>query len=93
MPLEFVVTMAVATPPKLAEAPVAGAVNVTVAPLTGVPPEVKTVTCRAVENAALTVADCVAPALAVMLAGTAGAVLVRPNPAALPAPGAVADTV
>src|SRR5437870_5242379 len=49
--------------------PMPGAVNVTVAPLTGLPPASFTVACSAVANAALMVALCPEPAVVVMLSG------------------------
>jgi hypothetical protein len=76
IPLLFVVTPAVADPPKVPLAPLPGAVNVTVTPLTGFPPASFTVACRAVAKAIPSVALCGVPALAVMLAA-APAVLVR----------------
>lgn len=53
-------------------APFAGAVKVTVTPLTGLFPESFTVACSCVANAVFTVAFCGVPAVAVMLAGAAG---------------------
>ena len=62
--------MAVFTPAAKAPlAPLAGAANVTVAPLTGLLEASFTVTCSCVPNAVLTVALCGVPAVAVMLAG------------------------
>jgi hypothetical protein len=55
MPLELVEAVTVVDPPKLAPAPVEGAVKVTVALLTGLPPKV-TVACNALPKAAPTVA-------------------------------------
>src|SRR3984893_13570400 len=50
------------------EAPLAGAVNVTLTPATGLLPASRTVTASALAKAVLTVADCgVVPALAVMV--------------------------
>jgi hypothetical protein len=92
----LVVTIVVVAPAKLAEAPVVGAVKVTLAPLTGPPPLASTVTCKAVAKAVPTVVVCALPAVAAMLAATGGAtvaVLVRLKLAAEVAPGAVADTV
>ena len=56
-------TLAVADPPNVALAPPAGAVNVTVTPLSKLPPLSFTVACSAVANAVLTVALCGVPAL------------------------------
>jgi hypothetical protein len=95
IPLELVVTMVVVAPAKLAEAPVVGAVKVTLAPLTGLPPLLSTVTCNAVAKAVPTVVVCALPAVAVMLAATGPvvpAVLVRLKLVAVVTPGAVADT-
>src|SRR6202049_3539491 len=66
-PLAFVV--AVFTPPaNVPLAPVcAGAVNVTVTPLTGLLPESFTVACSAVVNAVLIVALCGVPPVAVIV--------------------------
>jgi hypothetical protein len=76
IPLEFVIAVAVAEPLKVPLAPLPGAVNVTVTPLTAFPPESFTVACRAVAKAVPSVAFCGVPALAVMLAA-APVVLVR----------------
>src|ERR1039458_7717279 len=51
-------------------APLDGAVNVTVAPLTRLPPLSFTVACRFVEKATVTAAVCGVPAVAVILAGS-----------------------
>ena len=66
-PLAFVVTVALAlnVPP----APLAGAANITLAPLTGFPPLSFTVACRAVANAVPMVALCGVPAVAVIVPG------------------------
>jgi hypothetical protein len=66
-------------------------VNVTVVPLTGVPPLV-TVTCSVVPNAVLTVALCGVPALGTMLTATAG-VLVKPKLAEADTPATPAVTL
>ena len=66
-PLVLVVLVAAADPEKLALAPLPGAVNVTVAPFTGLPPLSFTVACSAVAKFAPTVALCGVPALAAML--------------------------
>jgi hypothetical protein len=55
----------VSTPPaKLPEAPLAGAANVTIAPLTGLPPESLTVATRGLLKAVLMVVLCELPLLA-----------------------------
>jgi hypothetical protein len=64
----LVTPVAVAEPLNVAPAPDAGAVNVTVTPLTGTEFEV-TIACRAVANAVPTAALCGVPAAAAMLAG------------------------
>ena len=64
MPLALVTAVAVADPPKVALAPVEGAVKVTVTPLNGLLPASVTVACSAVVKAALTVALCGVPAVA-----------------------------
>ena len=63
MPLALVMTIAVADPPKAALAPVEGAVNVTVTPLTGLLLESVTVACSAVTNPVFTLALCGVPAV------------------------------
>ena len=66
-PCEFVT--AVFTPlAKVPLAPLPGAVNVTVTPLTGLFPASFTVACRGAANAVLIAALCGVPAVAVMLA-------------------------
>jgi hypothetical protein len=65
-PLAFVTAVAVVDEPNTALAPVPGAVNVTVAPLTGLPVASVTVACNAVANAALITALCGVPAVAAM---------------------------
>jgi hypothetical protein len=68
-PLAFVI--AVFTPPaKVPLAPLAGAANVTIAPFTGLLKESLTVACSCTVNAALTVALCGVPAVAVIVEGT-----------------------
>ena len=84
------VTAVVAERPALAPAAVAGAVKVTVTPLTGLPPESRTIACNGTPNALPTEADCGDPAKAATDAD-AVAVLVREN-AALVAPFAAAAT-
>jgi hypothetical protein len=90
-PLALVVAVAVADPPNVPLAPLPGAVNVTVAPLTGVPPVV-TVACSAVVNAVLTAVLCGVPALATMLPAPA-AVLVKLKLAGVVTPATLAVTV
>ena len=92
MPLALVIAVAVADPLKVAVAPVEGAVNVTVAPLTGSLFASFTVACRAVVNAVLTVVLCGAPAVAVTLAAGA-VVLVSEKPALAEIPDTLAVTV
>jgi hypothetical protein len=53
------------------EAPLAGALNVTVTPLTGLPPESFTVATRALAKVVLTVTLCRLPPVAEMDAGVA----------------------
>jgi hypothetical protein len=91
IPLALVDTLAVVDPPNVPLAPVDGAVNVTVAPLTGLPLRV-TVACKAVVKAVLTVALCDVPAVAAIM-GTAVAVFVRLKPARVPAPLVLAVTL
>lgn len=55
-PLLLVAAVTDAEPLNVALAPLDGAVNVTVAPLTALPPESLTVACKAVPNAVLTLA-------------------------------------
>lgn len=71
-PCAFVVAVADAPEPKAPLAPEAGAVNVTVAPETGLLPESLTVAWRAVANAVFTGALWPPPAVAAMLAGAGG---------------------
>ena len=93
IPLEFVVAFTlVELFANLPLAPLPGAVKVTVAPLTGLPPESFTVACSAVVNAVLMVALCPEPAVAVMLAGDP-AVLVKLKLAGLATPPTLAVTV
>ena len=91
-PLALVDAVAVAEPPKVPLAPLAGAVKVTAAPLTGLPPASFTVACSAVAKAVLMAALCGVPALAVMLAA-APALLVRPKLAEVATPATLAVTV
>ena len=60
-------------PAKVPDAPLLGAVNVTVTPLTPVPLEFSTVATNGLANAAPTVAVWGVPLVAVMEAGLAGA--------------------
>jgi hypothetical protein len=90
-PALFVVALAEFEEPNLALGPVAGAVNVTVIPLTGLLLASFTVACSAIEKAVPMVADCGVPPLAVMAAGGPG-VLVSEK-LADPAPLALAVTV
>ena len=92
MPLELVMAVAVAELENAALAPFAGAVKVTVAPLTGLVYESLTDTCRAVENTVLTVVLCGVPAVALMLAATP-ALLAREKLAGVAAPVTLAVTV
>src|ERR1022692_2915464 len=67
-PAAFVVTPANGLQhPKIALAPVDGAVKFTGELMTGFPAESRTVTCKALENGVLTVADCGVPPEAVIL--------------------------
>ena len=68
IPLALVATAAVADPPNVALAPLAGAVKVTVTPLTGLLDASFTVVCKPVAKVVFTIAACGVPALAVMLA-------------------------
>jgi hypothetical protein len=90
-PLAFVT--AVFTPPaNVPLAPLPGATNVTVAPLTGLFRESSTVACSCVANAVFTVALCDVPTVAVMLAG-GPARLVKEKFAGVDTPVTVAATV
>jgi hypothetical protein len=85
--------MAVFTPPaKLPDAPLLGAVNVTVTPLTAFPPESFTVATSALAKAVLTVALCGVPPVAVMEAALP-AWLVSAKPAAFDTPATLAVTL
>lgn len=91
IPEEFVATVMVAVVLlKIPDAPVAGAVNVTFTPESGLLPESLTVTATAFVKAVPTVAACgVVPALAVMEAAAAAVLVsekltaVRPDEAAV----------
>ena len=78
IPVVPVVAVTVADPPNVPLAPLAGAVKVTVAPLTGLLFESFTVACRGVAKAVPTVAFCGVPPVALTEIVT-GAVLVRLN--------------
>jgi hypothetical protein len=65
IPLVLVCTLAVINPANVPLAPLPGAVNVTVTPLTGVPPLV-TVACNAVPKAVVTAVLCPLPPLLVI---------------------------
>ena len=93
IPLEFVVALRVAELfANVPLAPLPGAVNVTVTPLTGLPPASFTVACSAVANAALMVALCPEPAVAVTLAAPP-VKLVKLKLAGLATPPTLAVTV
>jgi hypothetical protein len=90
-PLALVV--AVLTPPaNVPLAPLAGALKVTVTPLTGLPPLSFTVATRGAAKAALIVALCGVPLVAAMLAALP-VVLVKEKFAGLATPATVAVTV
>jgi hypothetical protein len=91
-PLLFVVAVAVADPLNAALAPLLGAVNVTVTPLTRFPPLSFTVACSAVANAAVIIALWGVPALVETLAGGPG-LLVKLKLADVPTPETLAVTV
>ena len=91
MPVVEVRTVTVAEPLKVPPAPLAGAVKVTVAPLTGLLFESFTVACSAVAKAAPVVALCGVPPVALMEMVT-GAVFVRLKGAADAPLGTVANT-
>jgi hypothetical protein len=84
--------VAVLPPAKLPLAPLPGAANVTVTPLTGLPPASFTATASGFANAVLITALCGVPLVAVIEAG-APAVLLNEKLAAVPAPDTVAVTV
>jgi len=84
--------VAVFTPPaNVPEAPLEGAVNVTVTPLTGLPPEFFTVAAKRLANAVLIAALCGVPPLAVIEAALP-AVFVRRKVAAGETPVTLANT-
>jgi hypothetical protein len=91
-PLALVTAVAVAPLENMALAPLAGALNVTVTPFTGLLLLSFTVTCSAVANAVLTVVLCGAPPVAEMLAA-GPAVLVRLKLADVVTPATLALTV
>jgi hypothetical protein len=84
--------VAAADPLNVAVAPLAGAVNVTVAPLTRLPPLSFTVACSAVANAVLIAALCGVPAVVTIVAG-APAVFVKLKLAGFTNPVTLAVTV
>jgi len=92
MPLALVVAVAVVDPLKVALAPEAGAVKVTVTPLRGLLFTSFTVACSAVARTVLMAALCGVPAVAVILAGVPGR-LVMLKLAGVLAPAAAAVTV
>jgi hypothetical protein len=87
-----VTAVAVGDPLKAALAPLLGAVNVTVIPLSKLLPASLTVACRAVAKAVLTIALCGVPLVAVILAG-GPALFVRLKLAPVATPETVAVTV
>jgi hypothetical protein len=91
-PLLLVVAVAVDEPLKAPLAPLLGAVNVTLTPLTGLFPESLTVAWSAVANAVLTTVLCGVPAVAVTLAGEPG-LFVRLKLAGAATPDTLAVTV
>ena len=92
VPLLPVVTLAVVDPPvKVPLAPLPGAVNFTLTPLTGLPPLSVTVACSSAPNAVPTVALCESPADATMFAA-GPAVFVKLKLAVPATPLAVAVT-
>ena len=92
-PLALVVAVVVAVPfANVPLAPLPGAVNVTVTPLTGLFDASRTVACRAVANAVLIAVLCGVPAVAVIVAAVA-VVLVRLKLAGVGTPVADAVTV
>jgi len=93
-PLAFVVAvlMFVLVPAKMPLAPVDGAVNVTITPLTGCDPLSSTVATSGAANAVSMVAVCGVPLVAVIVAGTAAA-LVRLKLAGVDTPATDAVTV
>jgi hypothetical protein len=68
MPLLLVTAVAVADPLNRALAPLPGAVNVTMTPLTGLFPASRTVACSAVPKLVLTAVLCGVPAVALTVA-------------------------
>jgi hypothetical protein len=92
IPLVLVWTLVVGDPPNVALAPLPGAVNVTVAPLTGFELASVTVACSAVPKAVLTDVLCPLPAVLAMANG-GPAIFVRLKLAGALAPGVLAVTV
>jgi hypothetical protein len=91
-PFTPVVTLVVAVPPKLALAPAEGAVNVTSAPETRLPPASFTVAMSGAENAVLMVAVCGDP-LAMVIEAGAPTVFIRAKLAVGTRPVALAVTL
>jgi hypothetical protein len=91
MPCALVVAV-LTFPAKVPPAPLAGALNVTVAPATVLPYASTTVAANCVAKAVFTVADCGVPAVAVIDAG-APALLVSANPGLVVRAFATAVTV
>jgi hypothetical protein len=86
--------VAVFTPPtKVQEAPLPGALKVTVTPLTGIPPEFVTVTIKGLPNAVLMGALCGVPLVAAMAAATLPDWLVSENRAVFDTPATLAVTL
>ena len=92
IPFALVIAVTAAELPNLALAPLEGAVNVTVTPLTGAFVRSLTVACKTVAKGVFTFVLCGVPAVAVMLAAT-GTVLVKLKLAGVLTPAAVAVTV
>jgi hypothetical protein len=92
MPLALVVSVSVAVPfVNVPLAPVAGAVNVTMTPLTGFEPPSSTVATKGAVNAELIPAVCGVPLVAVIVAGGPAA-FVRLKSAGVDTPETVAVT-
>jgi hypothetical protein len=89
---ELFVTAVFTPPANVPLAPLPGAANVTVTPLTGLPPESRTVATSGFVNAVLIGALCGVPLVAVIEAG-APAVLVNAKFAGAATPGTDAATV
>jgi hypothetical protein len=91
-PEELVTAVTLAAVPKAPLAPEPGAVNVTVAPLTGLPLESFTVADSGEEKAVFTGAVCGVPPVAVIDAAGLGA-FVSENDAGLATPDTIAETL